>query len=231
MNIAGTMRDLSGLLFWLSISLTIWNMFLNIIWKSLFIISKLILSAGLRKYMALHRIYQAWYSQYRPARFPWPCFCQYRILVERDQWHLRSTPESSDLERGQNRWTSFRCRNCGQRARLSHHMYMTVLNILNLVANFPKLLQAVGFNIVGNLWVGHCSSQQMFLPQLALRKVKPQIPLDKKTIAIGDVLGVPMDDKGMSLWKDEASKWKAADDCWYVLVQGIHVNKHAIAVL
>jgi DNA (cytosine-5)-methyltransferase 1 len=55
--------------------------------------------------------------------------------------------------------------------------------------------------------------------------VKPQVPFDKKTIAVGDVLGVPMDDKGTSLWKDEASKWKTADDCWYVLVQAIHVDK------
>ena len=55
--------------------------------------------------------------------------------------------------------------------------------------------------------------------------VKPQLPFDKKSIAIGDVVGVPMDDKGTSLWKDEPSKWKTADDCWYVLVQGIHLDK------
>lgn len=55
--------------------------------------------------------------------------------------------------------------------------------------------------------------------------IKPQVLFDKKTIAVGDVLGVPMDDKGTSLWKDEASKWKTADNCWYVLVQGIHVDK------
>lgn len=53
-----------------------------------------------------------------------------------------------------------------------------------------------------------------------------QKPLrDKRSIAIGDVLGVPMDDKGVSLWKDELSKWKTEDTCWYVLVQGIHVTK------
>jgi len=58
-----------------------------------------------------------------------------------------------------------------------------------------------------------------------LLKINSQLPIDKKAISIGDVLGVPMDDEGMSLWKDEASKWKTADDCWYVLVQGIHVDK------
>jgi DNA (cytosine-5)-methyltransferase 1 len=56
-------------------------------------------------------------------------------------------------------------------------------------------------------------------------KTMPQLPVDKKAIDIGDVLGVPMDGKGMSLWKDEASKWKTADDCWYVLVQGVHIDK------
>lgn len=60
------------------------------------------------------------------------------------------------------------------------------------------------------------------------QKFKPQPPFEKKSINIGDVLGVPMDDKGMSLWKDEASKWKTADDCWYVLVQGTHVDKRGL---
>lgn len=48
---------------------------------------------------------------------------------------------------------------------------------------------------------------------------------DPKTISIGDVLGVPKDDQQMSKWKDEVSNWKAADDCWYVYVQGIHFDK------
>ncbi|KUJ14788.1 S-adenosyl-L-methionine-dependent methyltransferase, partial [Mollisia scopiformis] len=40
-------------------------------------------------------------------------------------------------------------------------------------------------------------------------------------IKSGDVLSVVKDGKG-SVWKDEVSRWKTADDCWYVYVQAIH---------
>lgn len=49
-------------------------------------------------------------------------------------------------------------------------------------------------------------------------------PLDRKSISVGDVLGVTTDGIG-SRWKDEQSKWKEADECWYVYVQGIHTTK------
>ncbi|KAI9745937.1 MAG: DNA methyltransferase Dim-2 [Claussenomyces sp. TS43310] len=49
--------------------------------------------------------------------------------------------------------------------------------------------------------------------------------LDVASITVGTVLGVRKDHPSNSKWKDEVSKWKAADDCWYVHVQGIHVNK------
>jgi DNA (cytosine-5)-methyltransferase 1 len=51
--------------------------------------------------------------------------------------------------------------------------------------------------------------------------------LEKESIAVGDVLAVPMDDESVALWKDEPSKWKPADECWYVLVQGIHESRHS----
>lgn len=40
-------------------------------------------------------------------------------------------------------------------------------------------------------------------------------------IKAGDVLSVTKDGEG-SLWRDETSLWKAADDCWYVYVQDVH---------
>lgn len=48
----------------------------------------------------------------------------------------------------------------------------------------------------------------------------------KKIAAIkrGDVLSVTKDSEG-SLWKDEASRWKAADECWYIYVQEVHVSR------
>jgi DNA (cytosine-5)-methyltransferase 1 len=46
-----------------------------------------------------------------------------------------------------------------------------------------------------------------------------------KSIKIGDVLSVTKDGQG-SVWKDEASQWKAASNCWYVCVQGIHESKN-----
>jgi DNA (cytosine-5)-methyltransferase 1 len=42
-----------------------------------------------------------------------------------------------------------------------------------------------------------------------------------QAIQVGDVLAVTTDGEG-SLWKDELSRWKTADDCWYILVQNIH---------
>ena len=45
-----------------------------------------------------------------------------------------------------------------------------------------------------------------------------------KAIKPGDVLSVTKDGHG-SIWKDEISLWKAADDCWYVYVQGVHESK------
>ena len=46
-----------------------------------------------------------------------------------------------------------------------------------------------------------------------------------KAIQVGDVLSVTKDGHG-SVWKDEVSRWKAADDCWFILVQGVHETKH-----
>lgn len=45
-----------------------------------------------------------------------------------------------------------------------------------------------------------------------------------KNIKVGDVLSVTKDGQG-SVWKDEVSQWKTADNCWYVYVQGIHESK------
>ena len=45
-----------------------------------------------------------------------------------------------------------------------------------------------------------------------------------KAIRVGDVLSVTKDGEG-SVWKDETSRWKAADDCWYIYVQGVHESK------
>jgi DNA (cytosine-5)-methyltransferase 1 len=48
-----------------------------------------------------------------------------------------------------------------------------------------------------------------------------------QNIRVGSVLSVIKDGQG-SVWKDEASRWKAAtdNDCWYVYVQGIHESKN-----
>ncbi|KAH7382911.1 hypothetical protein BKA64DRAFT_749024 [Cadophora sp. MPI-SDFR-AT-0126] len=46
-------------------------------------------------------------------------------------------------------------------------------------------------------------------------------------IKVGDVLSVTKDGS-QSVWKDEISRWKEADDCWYVFVQKVHsLRDHA----
>lgn len=44
-----------------------------------------------------------------------------------------------------------------------------------------------------------------------------------KSISQGDVIAVPLDDA--SVWKDEISPWKAADRCWYLLLQDINITR------
>ena len=44
-------------------------------------------------------------------------------------------------------------------------------------------------------------------------------------IQVGDVLSVTKDAEN-SVWKDEATRWKAADDCWYIYVQGVDESKN-----
>lgn len=45
-----------------------------------------------------------------------------------------------------------------------------------------------------------------------------------QNIKVGDVLSVTKDGKG-SVWKDEISKWKAIDACWYAYIQGVHERR------
>lgn len=44
-----------------------------------------------------------------------------------------------------------------------------------------------------------------------------------KSVGQGDVIAVPLDDLGE--WKDEISPWKAADTCWYLLVQDVNTDR------
>jgi hypothetical protein len=47
------------------------------------------------------------------------------------------------------------------------------------------------------------------------------LPKKVMNIMAGEVLSVTIDGSG-SVRKAEVSRWKAADDCWYVYVQDIH---------
>ncbi|RDW73760.1 hypothetical protein BP5796_07202 [Coleophoma crateriformis] len=44
-----------------------------------------------------------------------------------------------------------------------------------------------------------------------------------QSIKPGSVISVAIDGNG-SVWKDEVSRWKAADECWYLLVQAVHTS-------
>ncbi|KAL2072424.1 hypothetical protein VTL71DRAFT_11767 [Oculimacula yallundae] len=52
-----------------------------------------------------------------------------------------------------------------------------------------------------------------------------EFPIERKrfmdSIKAGDVLSVTTDGSN-SAWKDEISRWKAADDCWYVYIQKVY---------
>ena len=45
-----------------------------------------------------------------------------------------------------------------------------------------------------------------------------------KAVQVGDVISVTKDGKD-SVWKDEATRWKDADDCWYIYVQAVYESK------
>lgn len=75
------------------------------------------------------------------------------------------------------------------------------------------------------------TSKRYIAVEIALRP-KEVIEQERRTartvkveaIKVGDVLSVTKDGDD-SVWKDEVSRWKEADECWYVYVQGIHVSK------
>ncbi|KAL3426131.1 cytosine-specific methyltransferase [Phlyctema vagabunda] len=46
-----------------------------------------------------------------------------------------------------------------------------------------------------------------------------------KSIVVGDTISVVVDGIG-SVWKDEVTRWKAADDCWYLLVQKVYTDEN-----
>ncbi|RDL31841.1 uncharacterized protein BP5553_09243 [Venustampulla echinocandica] len=48
-----------------------------------------------------------------------------------------------------------------------------------------------------------------------------EIPLKMRAVRVGDVLSVTKDGTG-SVWKDEPSRYKTVDQCWYVYVQAVH---------
>ncbi|KAH6677212.1 hypothetical protein B0J14DRAFT_635947 [Halenospora varia] len=53
------------------------------------------------------------------------------------------------------------------------------------------------------------------------RKIVIEVPAKRTVVRVGDVIAVTTDGES-SEWKDEISKYKEADNCWYLYVQAIH---------
>ncbi|PVH87906.1 S-adenosyl-L-methionine-dependent methyltransferase, partial [Cadophora sp. DSE1049] len=66
-------------------------------------------------------------------------------------------------------------------------------------------------------------SRSMATATVANQSVSPTVERSTliQDVKVGDVLSVTKDGS-QSVWKDEISRWKVADDCWYVYVQKVH---------
>ncbi|KAG0644907.1 DNA (cytosine-5)-methyltransferase 1 [Hyphodiscus hymeniophilus] len=65
------------------------------------------------------------------------------------------------------------------------------------------------------------SPAQVIAKDLAAERSEYERRRRIETIQVGDVISVMKDTEG-SKWKDEFSRWKVSDHCWYVLVQAVH---------
>ncbi|TVY57932.1 DNA (cytosine-5)-methyltransferase 1 [Lachnellula cervina] len=115
---------------------------------------------------------------------------------------------------------------CFKHMRFGHHLKAVEFNS---VTHTQHLALGKDLNLTAN-----SSSSRLFVEPPSARtsgveeKTTEMEKLDHenkvKNIKVGDVLSVTKDEVD-SVWKDEVSKWKALDNCWYVYVQGVYEDR------
>ncbi|TVY49256.1 DNA (cytosine-5)-methyltransferase [Lachnellula occidentalis] len=112
---------------------------------------------------------------------------------------------------------------CFKHMRFGHHLKSVELNS---VTHTQHLALGEGLNLTANssasgLFVEIPSARTSGIEEKTTEMVKLEHEYKVKNVKVGDVLSVAKDGAD-SVWKDEMSKWKAVDNCWYVYVQGVH---------
>ncbi|TVY92077.1 DNA (cytosine-5)-methyltransferase [Lachnellula willkommii] len=112
---------------------------------------------------------------------------------------------------------------CFKHMRFGHHLKAVELNS---VTNTQHLALGKDLNLTANsssnrLFVETPSARTTGIEEKTTEMEKLEHENKVKNVKVGDVLSVTKDGVD-SVWKDEVSKWKALDNCWYVYVQGVH---------
>jgi DNA (cytosine-5)-methyltransferase 1 len=97
---------------------------------------------------------------------------------------------------------------CFKELKFGHHL--EAVDPLGISVSRPQ------FTVPLKSWQAPAAGMEPDSDQEAIRRRKIV-----KSIKAGDVLSVTKDGKG-SVWKDEVSRWKAVDHCWYTYVQRVH---------
>ncbi|TVY18383.1 DNA (cytosine-5)-methyltransferase 1 [Lachnellula arida] len=112
---------------------------------------------------------------------------------------------------------------CFKHMRFGHHLKPVELNS---VTHSQHLALGKDLNLTANssssrLFVETPSARTTGVEEKTTEMEKLEHEHKVKNVKVGDVLSVTKDGVE-SVWKDEVSKWKALDNCWYVYVQGVH---------
>jgi len=114
---------------------------------------------------------------------------------------------------------------CFKHLRFAHHLKSVSLNNVSesqhSTLGKSLNLTPIACDDLNRLFVEIPSCRQKGVDDKPTTEEKLEHQQKVKEVKVGDVLSVTKDGEG-SVWKDEMSKWKAVDECWYVYVQGIH---------
>ncbi|KAH6721183.1 hypothetical protein BKA61DRAFT_699632 [Leptodontidium sp. MPI-SDFR-AT-0119] len=120
---------------------------------------------------------------------------------------------------------------CFKDIRFGHHLKVIPSSFDQAYQGYPAMKPAASIGIdsqqttLENVQPGGIPTESRFKEGAAATTSPVNSSVGRSTlikdIKVGDVLSVTKDGC-QSVWKDEISKWKVADDCWYVYVQKVH---------
>lgn len=112
---------------------------------------------------------------------------------------------------------------CFKDIKFAHHLLPIEPSIMS---KMHQTIQGEALNLTSPTSRPHPSPASRIAVEIPDASTRLHIIRKKiRDVKIGDVLSVVKDGKG-SVWKDESSRWNAANSSWYIYVQGIHEAKN-----